>query len=425
MGIRDDLRRFEEIGRERRMDLESFIEEHEMRGGPEGTISVPIRIVDLPEFEYAQRQRGGVAQGEEAEQGDPVEPQEPDDGEPGDEAGDHEYYEMDPEEFAEALDERFDLDLDPKGKQVAEVVEGDYTDVARTGPNSTLDVDHLYKEGLKRTLATNFDEEYLREVLRVHGVGPDKAFRHARDNSMPVSRRWLDREYDSIENTSKYTSIDEIPSAPTTTPPLGAVNTVDIRRDDEQYRHPETEEKYEQSVVVVNIRDVSGSMDDDCREMVERTFTPLDWYLTGKYENAEFVYIAHDREAWEVDRDEFFGITSGGGTKVSSAYELAQEILEERYPYSQWNRYVFGAGDGDNSFDDTVSNVLPMMDRIDANLHGYVEVDAMYSTDMTNAIEDTFGPSDGYETATVRDNGETMDAVETLLTAASQSGDNE
>jgi len=68
------------------------------------------------------------------------------------------------------------------------------------------------------------------------------------------------------------------------------------------------------------------------RELVERTFTPLDWYLQGKYDNAEFVYIAHDADAWEVDREEFFGIRSGGGTRISSAYEVAMERLEEEYP---------------------------------------------------------------------------------------------
>ncbi len=88
---------------------------------------------------------------------------------------------------------------------------------------------------------------------------------------------------------------------------------IPFRREDERYRHPEVIEKKQSNVVVVNIRDVSGSMRETKRELVERTFTPLDWYLTGKYDHAEFVYIAHDADAWEVERDEFFGIRSGGG----------------------------------------------------------------------------------------------------------------
>src|SRR5699024_11767941 len=101
------------------------------------------------------------------------------------------------------------------------------------------------------------------------------------------------------------------------------------RREDERYRYPEVIEEYERNVVVVNIRDVSGSMREQKRELVERTFTPLDWYLTGKYDRAEFVYIAQDAEACAVERAECVGIRSGGGTTMSSAYELAKEILDE------------------------------------------------------------------------------------------------
>jgi uncharacterized sporulation protein YeaH/YhbH (DUF444 family) len=109
------------------------------------------------------------------------------------------------------------------------------------------------------------------------------------------------------------------------------------------------------------------------RELVERTFTPLDWYLQGKYDNAEFVYIAHDADAWEVEREDFFGIRSGGGTRISAAYDLAMERLEDAYPWAEWNRYVFAAGDSENSSTDTEENVIPLMERIDANLHAYVE----------------------------------------------------
>ncbi|MDY7082875.1 MAG: DUF444 family protein, partial [Halobacteria archaeon] len=97
---------------------------------------------------------------------------------------------------------------------------------------------------------------------------------------------------------------------------------VPFRHEDERYRYPEIVEEREAKVVVVNIRDVSGSMGRKKRELVERTFTPLDWYLQGKYEEAEFVYIAHDVNAWQVERREFFGIQSGGGTRISSSYEL-------------------------------------------------------------------------------------------------------
>jgi hypothetical protein len=151
------------------------------------------------------------------------------------------------------------------------------------------------------------------------------------------------------------------------------VDQIPFRREDERFRYPEVVEEREKNVVVVNIRDVSGSMRQKKRELVERTFTPLDWYLQGKYDNAEFVYIAHDAEAWEVEREDFFGIRSGGGTRISSAYDLAAAVLEEEYPWSEWNRYVFAAGDSENSSNDTEDQVIPMMEEIPANLHAYVE----------------------------------------------------
>ncbi len=154
------------------------------------------------------------------------------------------------------------------------------------------------------------------------------------------------------------------------------------------------------------------------RELVERTFTPLDWYLTGKYDNAEFVYIAHDADAWQVEREDFFGIRSGGGTKISSAYELAAELLEE-YPWSDWNRYVFAAGDSENSSNDTEERVIPMMEEIDANLHAYVETQPSGNAiNATHAeeLERHFGTdSDDVAVAYVNGESDVTDAIYRIL----------
>jgi hypothetical protein len=154
------------------------------------------------------------------------------------------------------------------------------------------------------------------------------------------------------------------------------------------------------------------------RELVERTFTPLDWYLTGKYDNAEFVYIAHDAEAWEVEREEFFGIRSGGGTRISSAYDLAAAILEERYPWSEWNRYVFAAGDSENSSNDTEERVIPKMEEIPANLHAYVETQPSGNAiNATHAeeVENHFGPDSNVAVAYVTSPEDVVDAIYTIL----------
>ncbi|MFC5366344.1 YeaH/YhbH family protein [Salinirubrum litoreum] len=408
MGLRDDLDRFREVGEQRREDLKEFISYGDLGGSGPNSINVPIKVVDLPEFAYDPRDKGGVGQGQGGtpDVGQPVGQPQPgdgdEDGDPGEEGGDHEYYQMDPEEFAQELDEELGLDLEPKGKEVIEEVEGDFTELTRAGPNSTLDFEQLFKRGLKRKLAMDFDEDYVREAMTVAGVTPREVFEWCREQNILVSQAWIDDEWDALEaERGRWDSFDEMEANVERTTTIQRIRrdglrNVPFRREDERYRHPEVVEKKQKNVVVVNIRDVSGSMREKKRELVERTFTPLDWYLTGKYDNAEFVYIAHDAEAWRVDRDDFFGIRSGGGTKISSAYELAKEVLEEEYPWSEWNRYVFAAGDSENSSNDTTENVIPLMEEIPANLHAYVEtqpggnaINATHAEEVERALGDT------------------------------------
>jgi hypothetical protein len=412
MGLRDDVERFREVGEERREDLKEFITYGDLGGSGPNSIKIPIKVVDLPSFEYDQLDKGGVGQGQGGtpDVGQPVGQPQPgdgdgdgdEDGEPGEEGAEHEYYEMDPEEFAEELDEELGLELEPKGKQVIEEIEGDFTDITRSGPNSTLDFEKLFKEGLKRKLSMDFDEDYVREACKVAGVDARDVFRWCREQHILVSLAWVEDAFEEVaDERGKWASFEEVEENVERTTAIQRIRRdglkeVPFRREDERYRHPEIIEKKEKNVVVVNIRDVSGSMREKKRELVERTFTPLDWYLTGKYDNAEFVYIAHDAEAWRVEREEFFGIRSGGGTKISSAYELAKEVLEEEYPWSEWNRYVFAAGDSENSSNDTTENVIPLIEEIPANLHAYVEtqpggtaINATHAEEVDRALGDT------------------------------------
>ena len=432
MGLKDDLDRFRDVGEERREDLADFIQYGDLGQSHPQEIKIPVKIVSLPEFEYDRRDQGGVGQGdgETPDVGQPVGQPQPqpgdgdEEGEPGEEGSDHEYYEMDPEEFAQELDEELGLDLEPKGKKVIEEKEGPFTDITRSGPDSTLDFERMFKEGLKRKLAMDFDENFLREVLKIDGWGPDKAFEWARGEHIPVSRAWLEDAYGDIprDERTTWSSIEEVTAnvereSVQEKIRREGIKHIPFRREDERYRYPEIIEEKEKNVVVFNIRDVSGSMREKKRELVERTFTPLDWYLTGKYDNAEFVYIAHDAEAWEVEREEFFGIRSGGGTKISSAYELAQELLEA-YPWSDWNRYVFAAGDSENSSNDTEERVIPLMEAIDANLHAYVETQPSGNAiNATHAeeLERHFEGADDVAVAYVNSEEDVTDAIYEIL----------
>jgi uncharacterized sporulation protein YeaH/YhbH (DUF444 family) len=439
VGRRDDLDRYREVGEAKREDLSEFIQYGDLGESRPDEIRIPIKIVDPPEFVYDPRDMGGVGQGQGGtpDVGDPVgEPQphpgeDGEDGDPGEEGTEHEHYEMDPEEFAEELDEELGLDLEPKGKKVIEETEGDFTDITRSGPASTLDFERLFKEGLKRKLAMDFDEAYVEAALRVEGWGPATVFEWARGEHIPVSRAWIEDAYESIptEERSRWGSIEEMTAnvereASATRIRREGIDEVPFRREDERYRYPEIIEERERNVVVVNIRDVSGSMREAKRELVERTFTPLDWYLTGKYDNAEFVYIAHDADAWEVDREEFFGIRSGGGTRISSAYELAAEILESEYPWSEWNRYVFAAGDSENSSNDTEERVIPRMESIPANLHAYVETQPSGNAiNATHAgeLERHFSETSNVAVAYVEGPDDVVDAIDTILSTEDDS----
>ncbi|MFP9059886.1 YeaH/YhbH family protein [Natrialbaceae archaeon A-chndr2] len=441
MGLKDDLERFRAVGEKRREDLAEFIQYGELNSGGDDGIRVPVKIVSLPSFEYDKRDQGGVGQGDGGtpDVGQPVGQPQPqpgdgdEDGDPGEEGGDHEYYEMDPEEFAEELDEALGLDLEPKGKRVIEEKEGPYTDLTRSGPDSTLDFERMFKEGLKRKLAMDFDEEFLKEVCKVDGISARAVFEYARGQNLPVSMAWIEEAHDEVaDERGKWDDIEAVEANVERESVQDQIRRegikhVPFRREDERYRFPEIIEEKEKNVVVVNIRDVSGSMREKKRELVERTFTPLDWYLTGKYDNAEFVYIAHDADAWAVEREEFFGIRSGGGTRISSAYELAAELLEE-YPWSDWNRYVFAAGDSENSSNDTEERVIPLMESIPANLHAYVETQPSGNAiNATHAeeLERHFGDGDDVAVAYVSSEDDVTDAIYRILSTETEATDDD
>jgi len=418
MGLRDDLDRFKKIGEEERQDLQDYIQHGNLSTGE---IKIPIKMVELPEFVYDQYSQGGVGKGQ-GDVGDPVdagegEGQEGDEGEPGEGEGEHGQYEMDPEEFAEELDDRLGLDLEPKGKKIKEITEGALVEKVRTGPDATVDFEELFKKGLKRELALHFDEDYVREVLKVRGMAVQSTFEWARENNIPVSKGWIEQEYDNLsaDKRTTYDSLDDIDRDYQRVPASDDLNSISLRREDKRHKHPEITKEYEKNAVVVFIRDVSGSMQQHKRELVERVFTPLDWYLTGKYDEAKFHYIVHDSTADEVDRNKFFGMKSGGGTRISTAYELTQQILDDNYPWADWNRYVFAAGDGENFRDDSKNNVVPLMEEIDANLHAYLEVKSNQYANHGEIVEEELGEKENVAVTYVEDNDDVMDSIEEIL----------
>ncbi len=128
--------------------------------------------------------------------------------------------------------------------------------------------------------------------------------------------------------------------------------------------------------VMFCLMDVSGSMDEERKDIAKRFFILLYLFLTRNYERIEVVFIRHHTTAKEVDEDEFFHSRETGGTVVSSALELMHRIICERYPSSLWNIYTAQASDGDNWNDDSplcrnllIEKIMPLLQYF-----AYVEI---------------------------------------------------
>jgi uncharacterized protein len=100
--------------------------------------------------------------------------------------------------------------------------------------------------------------------------------------------------------------------------------------------------------VMFCLMDVSGSMDEGRKELSKRFFILLYLFLTRHYDKIELVFIRHHTQAQEVDEENFFHARETGGTVVSSALVLMEEIIRARYSPSEWNIYGAQASDGDN-----------------------------------------------------------------------------
>lgn len=105
--------------------------------------------------------------------------------------------------------------------------------------------------------------------------------------------------------------------------------------------------------VMFCLMDVSGSMDEARKDLAKRFFILLYLFLTRHYEKIEIVFIRHHTQAQEVNEHDFFHATETGGTVVSSALVLMEDIIQARYPRGEWNIYGAQASDGDNWHDDS------------------------------------------------------------------------
>jgi sporulation protein YhbH len=149
-----------------------------------------------------------------------------------------------------------------------------------------------------------------------------------------------------------------------------------VKEDDLRFKIWAPDVRRETNAVVIAMRDVSGSM-GEFEKYISRSF--YFWmvkFLRTKYNNVRIVFITHHTEAREVDEDTFFKLGESGGTKVSSAYQLALDIIKERYDPNSWNIYPFHFSDGDNWGDVDNRRCVDLVNRLlDAsNVFGYGEI---------------------------------------------------
>ncbi len=128
--------------------------------------------------------------------------------------------------------------------------------------------------------------------------------------------------------------------------------------------------------VMFCLMDVSGSMDQETKDIAKRFYILLYLFLTRSYKDVDVVYIRHHTQAKEVEEEEFFYSRETGGTIVSSALELTRDIIKQRYPPTDWNIYAAQASDGDNWNDDSplceqilAKDLLPQL-----RYYAYVEI---------------------------------------------------
>ena len=159
--------------------------------------------------------------------------------------------------------------------------------------------------------------------------------------------------------------------------------------DDLIYRHMVEDVRPESNAVVLCIMDTSGSMDTMKKYLARSFFFLLYQFVCTKYRNVRIVFLAHHTESREVTEEEFFHKGESGGTFISSGYNKALEIIQERYHPSLWNVYAFHCSDGDNFESDNPAALKAAKQLCEVcNLFGYGEIKPLgsryYESSMLN-----------------------------------------
>ena len=136
--------------------------------------------------------------------------------------------------------------------------------------------------------------------------------------------------------------------------------------------------------VMFCVMDVSGSMTQAIKDIAKRFFILLYLFLKRNYKHIDVVFIRHHTTAQEVDEETFFYSRETGGTIVSSALELTDEVIRDRYNPADWNIYVAQASDGDNWDDDSIRCAKILSEKImpQVQYFAYVEIGSRFHQNL-------------------------------------------
>jgi len=151
-------------------------------------------------------------------------------------------------------------------------------------------------------------------------------------------------------------------------------NPVPIVNEDLRFRQLVKRATPSMNAAVIFALDVSGSMDEAQRKLAKQFFFFALQGIRRQYSKVDTVFLAHAAQAWEFDESQFFQASSSGGTVSSCAFQLALDVVNNRYDPSRYNVYFFYASDGENAAEDRepAAAALRLL-AAQTNYSGYVE----------------------------------------------------
>src|SRR5207237_773881 len=121
----------------------------------------------------------------------------------------------------------------------------------------------------------------------------------------------------------------------------------------------------------------------------------------------------------EVDKHTCYHLREDGGTKISSAFKCAKQLLDAHYSPDEWNIYLFHFSDGDNSSEaDSRECVKMLKEQLlpTCNMFGYCQVASAYgSGNFINVLHEHLRHHEKVLTSRVNSKDDIYDSIKTFF----------